>query len=163
MKRISIVVIVLTVAALGLLALKPSKVTETPVFPTPIAQSEATDLTASFAIFTNGTSRIFTSSRYHNLSTDVYIESSNPNRVHVKKSGVTWKDFFATLPMKLSQDCLTTGTGQTFCTQGLNTLKFYINGQFDAGALDRVINPGDRLLVSYGDESESEIEKQIDK
>src|SRR3989337_644656 len=49
---------------------------------------------ASFAIFTNGTFRIFTASMYHNLSEDVYIQADNPNVVHVKKSNTTWDDFF---------------------------------------------------------------------
>ena len=37
------------------------------------------DRKASFAIFTNGTFRVFTASMYHNLSQDVYIEANNPN------------------------------------------------------------------------------------
>ena len=75
----------------------------------------AVDINAAFAIYTNGTFRIFTAVMYHNLSEDVFIESGNPNIVHVKKNGVTWGNFFGTLPMKLSAECLTTGTGQTFC------------------------------------------------
>lgn len=98
---------------------------------------------------------------YHNLSPDVYIESSNPNIVQVKKVDITWNDFFKTLPMSLSRDCLTTGTGQTFCTEGTQTLKFYLNGQLDADALDKKISAGDQLLVSYGDEGDLEIERQV--
>ena len=119
------------------------------------------DIKASFAIFTNGTFRIFTASMYHNLSEDVFIESSNPNVVNVKKAGISWGDFFETLPMELSSQCLTTGTGQTFCSNGTQTLKFYINGEFDSDALDREINEGDRLLVSYGNESDSQVTEQL--
>jgi hypothetical protein len=35
--------------------------------------------------------------------------------VHVRKAGVIWSDFFKTLPMELTKDCLITGTKQTFC------------------------------------------------
>lgn len=122
---------------------------------------ETIDTEAAFAIFTNGTFRIFTASMYHNLSPDVYIESPNPNIVQVKKADITWNDFFKTLPMSLSRDCLTTGTGQTFCTEGTQTLKFYLNGQLDADALDKKISAGDQLLVSYGDEGDLEIERQL--
>lgn len=116
---------------------------------------------ASFAIFTNGTFRIFTNPMYHNLSKDVYIEVSNPNTVYVKKSEITWNDFFRTLPFKLTKECLTTGTKQIFCTDTEGTLKFYLNGKEDKDALDKEIKQGDELLVTYGDEDDEQIQKQL--
>ena len=109
------------------------------------------DFIASFKIITNGTTRVFTNSMYHNLSEDVYINSEDSNTVHVKKSGVTWDDFFKTLPMKLTKDCLTTGTGQTFCNSETRSLKFYIKEKLEPDALDLIINPGDVLLIDYGE------------
>ena len=120
-----------------------------------------TDIKSSFLIYTNGTLRIFSDPRYHNLSADIYLQSDNPNIIHVKKAGTTWDDFFKTLPMKLSNDCLTTGTGQTFCSNTNQQLKFYINEILAPNALDMVINDGDRLLVSFGDENEEEINNQL--
>jgi len=93
------------------------------------------DIQASFAIFTKGIFRIFTAPMYHNLSEDAYIEASNPNTVYVKKAGVTWQDFFSTLPFTLTSECLTTGTKETFCTGNGGTLKFYINGEKNNNAL----------------------------
>ena len=119
------------------------------------------DIKASFAIFTNGTFRVFTSVMYHNLSEDVYISAENPHIVRVKKTSITWGDFFDSLPMELDAICLTTGTGQTFCSGTSETLKFYINGKFDEEALGREIGEGDQLLVSFGDETDSEIEEQL--
>lgn len=119
------------------------------------------DHTASFAIFTNGTARTFTNPDYHNLSADVFIEASNPHVIHVKKTGITWDDFFKTLPFSLERDCLTTGTGQIFCTNSNSKLKFYINGNPDDDALDRIINAGDQLLVSYGDKNDATIQDQL--
>lgn len=116
---------------------------------------------ANFLIFTNGTRRIFTDSMYHNLSGDVYIKGGNPSSVIVKKTGITWKDFFKTLPMSLNYECLVTGTGQTFCSDNAFTLKFYINGVKTDGALDRVIKDKDRLIISFGNESQEEIKNQL--
>lgn len=47
--------------------------------------STVVDYRASFAIFTNGLKRTFTAAMYHNQSEEVYIESSNPSIVFVKK------------------------------------------------------------------------------
>lgn len=125
--------------------------------------SQKVDRNASFAIFTNGTFRVFTASMYHNLSQDVYIEANNPNIVQVKMSGTTWDDFFSTLPFKLTPECLTTGTKETFCTGKSGTLQFYLNGEIDNNALNQEINEGDKLLVTFGTESEEVIKQQINK
>lgn len=117
---------------------------------------------ASFAIFTNGTLRIFSDPKYHRQSNDVYIENSQaPNVIIVKKEGITWGDFFKTLPMSLSSECLTTGTGQSFCNGEAGTLSFYINGERVSNALDIEISNEDRLLVSFGSQNEAEIKSQL--
>ena len=100
---------------------------------------------------------------YHNLSDDVYIEAGSPNIIKVKKAGVTWNDFFSTLPFKLTQDCLTTGTKETFCTGSKVSLKFYLNGERKESVLDQEIQSGDKFLVTFGNESEDAIKQQIDK
>jgi hypothetical protein len=51
--------------------------------------------------------------------------------------------------MKLTKDCLTTGTGQVFCTGESGTLKFFINGAGDPNALEKEINEGDLLKVIF--------------
>ena len=167
MKSALIIASILILGAGAIFAFSSSKPKAEPLespTPTPQATEEIeVDTRASFTIFTNGTLRIFTDSRYHNLSPDVYIESPNPNIVHIKKAGITWDDFFKTLPMKLEDDCLTTGTGQVFCTNETSALKFYLNEQLDAAALSRVINPGDKLLVSYGPLNDPAIEYQLEQ
>jgi len=112
------------------------------------------DYHAAFAIFTNGTFRIFTASMYHNRSVNVYIENPNPNIIYIKKRETTWSDFFSTLPMKLTKECLTTGTKQMFCTSNSSTLKFFLNGMRDDNLLDREIKDGDKALISYGPKDE---------
>ena len=124
--------------------------------------SENVDYKASFAIYTNGTFRIFTDPKYHNLSEDVYIDSSNPNIVNVKKANTTWDDFFKTLPMKLEKECLTTGTGQVFCSNQTYAMQFFINGVADKDALNKQINPGDKLLITYESEKSSRITNQLE-
>lgn len=107
------------------------------------------NFTARFEIFTNGTKRIFTDAMYHNQSTDVYIEKSDPHRIIVKNSGTTWSDFFSTLPFSISKECLVTGTKQTFCTSETMKLFFYLNDEETPDALDKEIAPDDVLRVEY--------------
>lgn len=126
-----------------------------------ISTASDVNYSAGFAIFTNGTFRIFTAPMYHNLSEDVFIKADNPNIVHVKKSGITWDNFFKTLPFKLSKDCLTTGTKQAFCTSEKGSLEFYLNGKKEDDLLSKEIKDGDRALITYGNENEKQIENQF--
>lgn len=118
---------------------------------------------ASFLIFTNGTKRIFTDSKYHNKSEDVFITSENPSIINIRKEYITWGDFFKSLPspMKVEKTCLHTGTGQTFCNDHSNSLKFYLNGKLEENILEKQINSGDKLLISFGPAEDPEIKNQL--
>lgn len=109
----------------------------------------ATDFTARFEIFTNSTRRVFTETKYHNQSADVYIEKIDPHLIYIKKSNTTWNDFFSTLPFSITKDCLVTGTKQTFCSTETKKLYFYLNDQEAPDALDRPISPNDSLIIEY--------------
>ncbi|WKZ25400.1 MAG: hypothetical protein QY322_03365 [bacterium] len=126
----------------------PLKVYSTPLS-SPDNKVKGVDITAKFKVITNGTTRIFTDKKYHNLSSEVFITSQNPNIIEVKNNSITWSDFFKTLPMSLDKNCLVTGTKQTFCTNDVNKLVFIINGTEDPNILDKNILDGDYLLIEY--------------
>lgn len=154
MQKLTIVLVVLAAIGFGswyfFSQKNPSSPSAIPTPPFAASPTVSLPFTAHFLIFTDGTRRVFTDSRYHNLSSDIYISPEKPNSVMVNKANITWDGFFATLPMKLTKDCLTTGTGQNFCSNNSRQLMFYINGESAPDALSRPINPGDRLLVSFG-------------
>lgn len=103
---------------------------------------------ARFEIYTLGTKRIFTDSKYHQLNPDVYITSKDPSLIFVNKDDVTWNDFFKTLPMTITNDCLTTGTGQKFCNNNDQVLNFYLN-DIKQEVLNKVIQKDDFLIIKY--------------
>ena len=161
-KNIIIGLLIVAVVA-GTFFLTRQKISDkfTPIKSSITPTEKLVDYKASFAIFTNGTFRIFIAPMYHNQSSDVFIQSDNPNIVHVKKAGIIWDDFFKTLPMKLTKECLITGTGETFCSGQSEKLKFYLNGIKEDNLLDKIINLGDQILISFGSESEVELQKQL--
>jgi len=106
-------------------------------------------ITASFEIEISGVKRDFNKAMYHNLSSDAYITTSNPNKVVVQKAGITWQNFFDTLPFSIDENCLTTGLGEEYCTGTNGTLSFFLNGENLFSALDKIISQGDKLEVNY--------------
>ena len=112
--------------------------------------NEKIDIKASFTIITDKITRSFKAEKYHHQSLEVYIENPDPTIVHVTKKGVTWDDFFKTLPMKLSKDCLVTGDGETLCNSKNGNLKFYLNDVETPDLLDKEIKNGDKILIEFG-------------
>lgn len=146
------VFVLLSLTLLGCTDQKVSQPTEpTPslasaISPTPTAPLR---ITAKFEIYTDGTKRIFTNTKYHRQSSDVYIESTDPSIVHINLPGVTWDDFFKTLPFSITKECLITGTKQTFCSDESQTLRFFLNEVETPDALDMPIQENDFLKVTY--------------
>ncbi len=126
-----------------------SQAPQTAIPTSPAIQKENINVTASFTIITDSITRSFTNPKYHNQSADVYIQADNPSIVHVKKAGITWDDFFKTLPMKLSKDCLITGDGETLCEGQGKTLKFFLNDIETPDLLDKEIKQNDKILIKF--------------
>lgn len=144
----AVAIIILLISAFTILNKPQSPPIASPT-PTSLVQDEKVDIKASFTIITDNITRSFKAEKYHNLSPDVYIEAPDPTIVYVKKSGITWDDFFKTLPMKLTKDCLTTGDGETYCTGIDGSLKFYLNNVEDNNLLQSKIKDQDRALIKY--------------
>ncbi|RJR15066.1 hypothetical protein C4579_03295 [Candidatus Microgenomates bacterium] len=131
--------------------------------PSPTATTNFVPFTAQFLIFTNGQLRDFSASMYLNQSSAVYLEGDNATMINVNQSGITWDDFFKTLPFLVSADCLVTGTGQQFCSNQQSSLKFYLNGQPVSDLLTREMQPNDELLISYGARNDPTINVQLEQ
>lgn len=155
--KIAITIIAIILFLGGLIILKellsnqnpPPLESSFPASNTPTPKAQEVNIKASFQIITKGIVRSFKNPKYHLRSTDVYLTADNPTIVYVKRTAVTWDDFFKTLPMKLTKDCLTTGDGETLCTDSAGTLKFYLNDKEDPNLLDIEIGDGDKVLIKF--------------
>ena len=145
---IVIFIIILAISAFTILNRSSSLQTASPT-PIPQASDEKVNIKASFTIITGNITRSFKAEKYHNQSADVYIESSDPTVVYVTKKGITWDDFFKTLPMKLTKECLTTGDKETFCDGRGGTLKFFLNDVETPDLLNKEIIEGDKTLIKF--------------
>src|SRR3989344_519341 len=115
--------------------------------PSPSAAIQDVDFQATFTIITDNITRSFKNPKYHNKSPDVFITLDNPSVVNVKKAGITWGNFFDTLPMKLTKDCLITGDGERLCDNENGSLKFYLNETEDKNLLNKKIQNNDQALI----------------
>ena len=63
--------------------------------------------------------------------------------------------------MKLNSTCFVTDTGNEFCNEGDKTLKFYVNNQSSDIFDDYEFHDLDKVLISYGNETDSQIQTQL--
>ena len=124
----------------------PAVSTEQPEVSQPVVKAP---FNATFNININGIDRIFTAAMYLDQSSEVYIPTQDPTTLVVERYGITWKEFFETLPFKLDTDCITTGLGETFCIDETHSLDFFLNGKLTPDALTKQIEPNDELNVYY--------------
>lgn len=135
---------------------------------------QAIHVHADFALFIDGQPFDFNQERFvsHDEADEkspyVHIHPPRASVVHVHMSGTTWDEFFRSLGFELQdatvpgaaagRACLKTPDGARLCSgEGGKTLKFYLNGIRADGIAFEEIGNLDRLLISYGAESDEQV------
>ena len=126
-------------------------------FPRPLSD---VDETVSLAVFIEGIQVDLAKPRYSVVNDSVYLDPKFPGLIRVKKSPLTWKDFFDQSPLSLDNNCLVTDDRSTYCASEKNTLKVMLNGILISDLYDRSLTNGDAVLISFGDETGIELQRQ---
>ena len=113
----------------------------------------------------------FSTSTYQIKNSWIHFEESDGKTIHRHSSGVTLEYLFDSLNLTVGKvstdgilkDCFAfpESDGRKFCTNEDYSLKFYINHQAVSEIKDYVIEDGDRILISYGNETEEQINEQL--
>jgi hypothetical protein len=94
----------------------------------------------------------------------IHFEGGDGNTVHRHASGVTLGFLFDSLKISLTDDCFIfpdKTPEHTFCTNQDYSLKFYVNHENVDGIRDYVIDEDDRILISFGNENQTQIDTQL--
>ena len=91
----------------------------------------------------------------------IHFEDQDGETIHRHASGVELEYLFNSLNIGLNSNCFIFADGRQFCTNEDYSLKYYINHQLVSGITDYVFEDQDRILISYGNESQEQIEEQL--
>ena len=98
---------------------------------------------------------------YQIKSSWIHFEDQDGDTVHRHSSGVELEFLFNSLNIGLSEKCFIFADGRQFCTNDDYSLKYFVNHKPVSDIRGYVIQEDDRILISYGDETEDEIEEQL--
>ena len=68
---------------------------------------------------------------------------------------------FANIGIGIDSECYKFPDGRSFCTNEAYSLKYYINHKIVKDINDHVLEEGDRILITYGNETPEQIEEQL--
>ena len=103
----------------------------------------------------------FTLPNYQIKSSWIHFENQDGDTIHRHSSGVGLEFLFNSLAIGIDEDCFTFPDGRAFCTNEDYSLKYFINHKEVNDIREYVVMEEDRILISYGPDNESAIEKQL--
>ena len=91
----------------------------------------------------------------------IHFEAQDGTTIHRHSTGVTMGFLFETLGITIDENCYIFQDGREFCTNDDYSLKYYINHNQVPDINDYVLEEGDRILISYGNEDQDAIDSQL--
>ena len=98
---------------------------------------------------------------YQIKSSWIHFEESDGTTVLRHSSGVELGYLFDTINIGIDNKCYIFPDGRQFCTNEDYSLKYYINHQIVNDIRDYVFEDGDRILITFGNETPEQIEEQL--
>jgi len=106
----------------------------------------------------------FSSQGFQIKSSYIHFEARDSAVVHKHAIGVSVGYLFDSIGIGLDDECYTfkgTGGDRVFCTNEDFSLKFYVNHQPVPNLTDYVFEDKDRILISYGGETQEQVDSQL--
>lgn len=119
---------------------------------------------ASLLVRIHGDKFDFSLPPYQVKSPYIHFEGEDGNTIHRHASNVPLGFLFDSIKIGFTDDCFIfpDQTPQhTFCTNEDYSLKFYVNHEKVESLKNYVIEEGDRILISYGNQNQTEIDDQL--
>ncbi|MBI2652660.1 hypothetical protein HYX00_04305 [Candidatus Woesearchaeota archaeon] len=120
----------------------------------------STHLHADVKVYINGQAIDFSQRKYQLTTSFIHFEGGISDAIHIHATGLTVGHLLKSVEIDFSNNCIVVES-QSYCNENEKKLKFYVNGQLNNEFDNRVIKDLDKYLISYGNENESEIQKQV--
>ena len=103
----------------------------------------------------------FSSTNYQVKTSWIHFENQDGDTIHRHSSGVELEFLFNSMNIVVDDQCFVFPDGRQFCSNDDYTLKFYVNQQKVEDLRTYIVQEEDRILISYGNEDQETIDKQL--
>ena len=103
----------------------------------------------------------FSTPNYQVKTPWIHFENQDGDTIHRHSTGVELEFLFNSMSIGLDENCFVFPDGRQFCTNEDYSLKFYINQQLIEDIRQYIIQEDDRILITYGNEDQLAIDKQL--
>ena len=103
----------------------------------------------------------FSAPAYQIKSSWIHFEGNDGTTIHKHATGVKIGYLFETLRLGLDDKCFEFQDGRSFCSNDDYTLRFFVNGEQVNDIRDYELKEDDKILISYGAETQEEIQSQL--
>ena len=103
----------------------------------------------------------FSTPNYQVKTPWIHFENQDGDTIHRHSTGVELEFLFNSMSVGVDENCFVFPDGRQFCNNEDYSLKFYINQQLVEDIRQYIIQEDDRILISYGNEDQLAIDKQL--
>jgi hypothetical protein len=103
----------------------------------------------------------FSTPNYQVKTPWIHFENQDGDTIHRHSTGVELEFLFNSMSVGVDENCFVFPDGRQFCNNEDYSIKFYINEKLVEDIRQYVIQEDDRILISYGNEDQLAIEKQL--
>ena len=125
-----------------------------------IGPLKSTHIHSDVKVYINGQSVDFSQRKYQLTTSFIHFEDGLEDVIHIHATGMTMSHLFKSIGMDFNNNCIKF-EGENLCSDGNKKLKFYVNGQPNSEYAGYVMKDLDKILVSYGNENDSEMQAQL--
>ena len=103
----------------------------------------------------------FSTPNYQVKTSWIHFENQDGDTIHRHSTGVELEFLFNSMSIALDDKCFGFPDGRQFCNNDDYSLKFYINQQKVEDIRKYIVQDDDRILITYGNEDQLAIDKQL--
>lgn len=122
---------------------------------------------AVFEVKLDGQAIDFSQSKYQVRATGnqyIHVEGGDGTTLHRHSTMVPFGEFLRSVNMNIENNCFVTDTGEQFCDEeDGKQLRYFVGDTERDSIMGYIIQEEDRVLVIYGDETQDEINQEIDR
>jgi hypothetical protein len=116
---------------------------------------------AALMMFVNGALQDFSAQKYQDQDLRIHFENGDGFTLHKHDRSSWLGPFLESLNMTLANNCLTVANGSSYCGNFDNQIRFFVNGASNSDFQHYSPRDEDRILISYG--KDSDVEAQLDQ